>query len=67
MTIVDSNKAIEEYRKLRESGISLENIVSQLFEAKIGRLELVKAVETVEKLSAAESRIIVTRVLQIKS
>ena len=63
MTILDFHSAIEKYRKLRESGISLENGVKQLFESQIGRLELIKAVEMVEKVSASDSQKLVTRAL----
>jgi len=63
MTIMDFTTAIDAYRKLRGSGLSLEIVVKQLFESDIGRIELIKAVETVERLSPAESRKIVTKVL----
>ena len=60
---MDFTTAIDAYRKLRGSGLSLEIVVKQLFESDIGRIELIKAVETVERLSPAESRKIVTKVL----
>lgn len=63
MTIMDFAKAIDAYRKLRDSGLSLEVAIKQLFTADTERMELIKAVETVEGLSPADSRKIVTKVL----
>jgi hypothetical protein len=63
MTIMDFTTAIDAYRKLRESGLSLEVVIRQLFAAETGRMELIKAVETVERISPADSRKIVTKVL----
>ncbi|MGV3606803.1 MAG: hypothetical protein ACO1RA_10360 [Planctomycetaceae bacterium] len=63
MTIVNFSLAIDSYRKLRESGLSLEIVVKHLFEENTGRLELIKAVETVEMLTPADARKIVTKVL----
>jgi DMSO reductase anchor subunit len=63
MTIMDFTSAIDAYRKLRESGLSLEIVIKRLFAADTGRMELIKAVETVEQFSPSESRKIVTKVL----
>lgn len=63
MTLANSALAIDSYRKLRESGHSLEVALKQLFAANIGKLELISAVETVEMLARADARKIVVKVL----
>lgn len=63
MTILDYETAIRSYRELRENNVSQNDAIKRLFEKGTGRMELVKAVEVVDGISAAESRKYVTKAL----